>query len=35
VSEFGHTLHFNKQGIAICQESGDQYQLIDNRVSRN
>lgn len=34
MSEFGHKLSFNKEGIAVCPESGQQYRLEDNRVSR-
>jgi UDP-2-acetamido-3-amino-2,3-dideoxy-glucuronate N-acetyltransferase len=34
VGEYGHRLTFNEQGIAVCQESGQQYQLSDNQVSR-
>jgi UDP-2-acetamido-3-amino-2,3-dideoxy-glucuronate N-acetyltransferase len=34
VSEYGHRLQFNEMGIAICQESHQQYQLINNTVTR-
>ncbi|MFZ5939012.1 MAG: DapH/DapD/GlmU-related protein [Bacteroidota bacterium] len=34
MSEYGHKLHFNKEGFATCPESGDQYRLADNRVTR-
>lgn len=34
MSEYGHRLHFDSEGIAVCPESGDKYQLRDNRVSR-
>ena len=34
VSEFGHKLEFNNQGIAICIESGQEYLLEKNRVKR-
>lgn len=27
VSEYGHTLHFNSEGLAQCPESGQKYQL--------
>lgn len=30
MSEWGHTLTFNSQGIAVCKESKHKYQLIDN-----
>jgi UDP-2-acetamido-3-amino-2,3-dideoxy-glucuronate N-acetyltransferase len=34
VSEYGHRLEFNDKGLAQCPESGQQYQLSDNRVQR-
>jgi UDP-2-acetamido-3-amino-2,3-dideoxy-glucuronate N-acetyltransferase len=34
VSEFGHRLHFDAAGFAICEESKQQYQLQNNSVSR-
>jgi UDP-2-acetamido-3-amino-2,3-dideoxy-glucuronate N-acetyltransferase len=34
VSEFGHKLVFNTEGIAICPESQVKYQLSDNLVSK-
>jgi UDP-2-acetamido-3-amino-2,3-dideoxy-glucuronate N-acetyltransferase len=34
MSEFGHRLHFNDQGIAICEESKQEYQLENNLVKR-
>ncbi len=34
VSEFGHRLHFDSKGIAICPETKDEYQLMDNTVSK-
>lgn len=34
VGEYGHRLHFNEQGLAICPESGQQYKISDNKVSR-
>lgn len=34
MSEFGHRLHFNEEGIAICEESGEQYKLDNNKVSK-
>jgi UDP-2-acetamido-3-amino-2,3-dideoxy-glucuronate N-acetyltransferase len=30
VSEFGNRLIFNKEGIAVCIESGNKYQLMGN-----
>lgn len=32
MSEFGHKLNFNKEGIAVCKESNEKYQLEENRV---
>ena len=34
ISEYGHRLHFNTQGFAICEESKEQYQLVGNTVSK-
>lgn len=34
MSEYGHRLEFNEDGLAVCPESGDKYLLQDNRVSR-
>lgn len=34
MSEFGHRLEFNAQGTATCKESGQQYKLENNQVSR-
>jgi UDP-2-acetamido-3-amino-2,3-dideoxy-glucuronate N-acetyltransferase len=34
MSEFGHRLHFNDEGIAQCPESHEIYQLIDGKVSK-
>jgi UDP-2-acetamido-3-amino-2,3-dideoxy-glucuronate N-acetyltransferase len=34
VSEYGHKLIFDNQGIAICPESGMKYQLAENIVSK-
>lgn len=34
VSEYGHRLTFNDEGIASCPESNQQYQLKNNLVSR-
>lgn len=33
VSEYGHKLKFNDEGIAVCPESGQQYKLSDGQVS--
>ena len=34
MSEYGHRLSFNEEGIAVCEESGQQYQLKQNTVTR-
>jgi UDP-2-acetamido-3-amino-2,3-dideoxy-glucuronate N-acetyltransferase len=34
MSEYGHRLNFNSEGIAICEESKQEYQLKNNTVSR-
>ena len=34
MSEYGHKLIFNTDGIASCSESGDRYRLENNEVSR-
>ncbi|MDB3862209.1 acetyltransferase [Flavobacteriaceae bacterium] len=34
VSEYGHRLWFDKDGIAICPESGEKYKLENNLVCR-
>lgn len=34
VSEYGHHLEFNSNGMAVCKESGQKYQLENNWVKR-
>jgi len=34
MSEFGHRLNFGDSGIAICPESGEKYQLMDEEVRK-
>lgn len=34
MSEYGHRLQFDKNGLATCEESGQQYKLNDGSVSR-
>ncbi len=34
MSEYGHKLHFNENGIAICPESKQKYRLQNNQVTR-
>jgi len=35
ISESGHRLHFNNDGIAICPEANQKYSLVNGKVSRN
>lgn len=34
MSEYGHRLHFDEEGKAVCPESGEEYQLKNNVVSK-
>jgi UDP-2-acetamido-3-amino-2,3-dideoxy-glucuronate N-acetyltransferase len=34
MSEFGHRLNFDENGIAVCPESGEKYELKENRVRK-
>lgn len=34
VSEYGHRLHFDKNGWAVCKESKQEYKLKNNKVIR-
>lgn len=34
MSEYGHKLSFNEDGVAICQESGEKYLLKNNQVTK-
>ncbi|GMQ29514.1 acyltransferase [Algoriphagus confluentis] len=34
MSEFGHKLIFDENGMATCPESGEQYQLVEGKVSK-
>src|SRR5690349_16988904 len=34
MSEYGHKLKFDQQGIAVCEESKEQYQLVNGKVSK-
>lgn len=34
MSEYGHRLHFDKNGFAVCRESKEQYQLVNNQVKK-
>lgn len=35
MSEYGHRLHFDEQGLATCPESGQHYRLNNGSVSRH
>jgi UDP-2-acetamido-3-amino-2,3-dideoxy-glucuronate N-acetyltransferase len=34
VSEYGHRLHFDNSGLALCPETQDQYKLNQGQVVR-
>jgi UDP-2-acetamido-3-amino-2,3-dideoxy-glucuronate N-acetyltransferase len=34
MSEYGHPLEFKANGIAVCKESGQEYELNENKVRR-
>ena len=34
MSEHGHRLHFDKNGLAVCQESGELYELTNGQVRK-
>jgi UDP-2-acetamido-3-amino-2,3-dideoxy-glucuronate N-acetyltransferase len=34
VSEYGHKLSFNGEGVALCPESGQKYRLCEERVTK-
>lgn len=34
MSEYGHRLNFDTGGRATCEESGEEYRLIDNKVNK-
>jgi UDP-2-acetamido-3-amino-2,3-dideoxy-glucuronate N-acetyltransferase len=34
MSEFGHRLEFNAEGIAVCSESNEKYKLENNQVTK-
>lgn len=34
MSEYGHRLQFDKEGFAVCPESNERYQLINNQVKK-
>jgi UDP-2-acetamido-3-amino-2,3-dideoxy-glucuronate N-acetyltransferase len=35
MSEYGHRLHFDDNGIAVCPESGVKYELKDGQISKS
>ena len=34
VSEYGHSLEFDRNDEAVCNESGEKYRLVNNKVSK-
>lgn len=34
MSEYGHRLHFNEEGVAVCPESREKYKLENGKVSK-
>lgn len=34
MSEYGHRLYFDEAGVAVCPESQERYQLVDNQVKK-
>ncbi len=34
MSEFGHRLHFDAEGQAVCEESGELYELINGQIKK-
>ena len=34
MSEYGHRLQFDKQGIAVCPESNEKYKIMNNKVEK-
>jgi UDP-2-acetamido-3-amino-2,3-dideoxy-glucuronate N-acetyltransferase len=32
MSEYGHRLEFNSEGLAVCPESGEEYRLNEDKV---
>ena len=34
ISEYGHNLSFDTNGIAICPESKEEYRLLNNNVTK-
>jgi UDP-2-acetamido-3-amino-2,3-dideoxy-glucuronate N-acetyltransferase len=34
MSEYGHSLEFNNEGLAVCPESGEEYRLNEDKVTK-
>ncbi len=34
MSEYGHRLEFNNEGLAVCPESGEEYRLNEDKVTK-
>lgn len=34
ISEYGHRLHFDEAGVAVCEESKETYRLVDGQVEK-
>jgi UDP-2-acetamido-3-amino-2,3-dideoxy-glucuronate N-acetyltransferase len=34
MSEYGHRLKFNNEGLAYCPESGEEYRLFEDKVTK-
>jgi UDP-2-acetamido-3-amino-2,3-dideoxy-glucuronate N-acetyltransferase len=34
MSEYGHRLEFNSEGVAVCPESGEKYRLQDDSITK-
>jgi UDP-2-acetamido-3-amino-2,3-dideoxy-glucuronate N-acetyltransferase len=34
ISEYGHRLQFDKDGIAVCSESKQKYKLDNNKITK-
>ncbi len=34
MSEYGHRLEFNNEGLAVCPESGEEYKLNEDKVTK-
>lgn len=34
ISEWGHRLYFDNDGIGVCPESGEEYHILNNSVKK-